>query len=71
MSDVSINLPKAVAEELRRRAEAEGKTAAQLLSDVLSLSSQDPFEFVGGFASEDIEAARVDEHLAELGFGTS
>jgi len=70
MSDVSIDVPKAVAEELQRRAKAEGKTAAELLSDVLNLPTQDPFEFVATFESDEISAANLDAHLTDLGFGS-
>lgn len=71
MSQVSIEVPSAIADELTRRAAAEGKTPAELLSEVLGLSDSGPFEFVGAFASDDFQARNVDEALLKLGFGES
>lgn len=71
MSQVSIELPSEIADELNRRAAAQGKTPGELLSEVLGLTDNGPFEFVGAFASDEHQARDVDAHLDKLGFGES
>lgn len=69
MSDVSVQVPQSIADELERRAQLEGKSLADVLREALALPDQDPFEFVGSFESEEVNASDVDERLAKLGFG--
>lgn len=69
MSDVSVQVPQAIADELERRAQLEGKSLANVLREVLALPDQDPLEFVGSFESDEVDASDADEALAKLGFG--
>lgn len=69
MSDVSIEVPQEVAEELERRARSQGKSREVVLREALGIPAQNPFEFVAVFSSDEVSARDIDDLLDEHGFG--
>lgn len=70
MTDLRVPLEDDALTRLQRRADREGVTIDMLASKLLTAASQqDPYEFIGSFSSGLPTADRVDEALAELGFG--
>lgn len=73
MTSLTIVLDDVAAEQLRRRAEREGVSPAELAARLVEgiVASPDPFDFVGSFASDVLGARDTDAFLRGRGFGAS
>jgi predicted transcriptional regulator len=70
MTSLTVDLDDDAAERLRRQAEQEGVTPAELARRLLTeAAGQDPFDFFDAGSSEVLRGDQVDERLAEHRFG--
>ena len=73
MTSLTVELDDDAAEQLRRRADREGVSPAELATRLLvaAAAEPDPFDFVGSFESDVLGARDTDAFLSEHGFGSS
>ncbi len=70
MTSLTVDLDDDAAERLRRQAELEGVTAAELARRWLTeVTGQDPFDFFDAGSSDELRGEQADERLAEHRFG--
>ena len=70
MTSLTVDLDDDAAERLRRQAEQEGVTPAELARRLLTeVTGQDPFDFFDAGSSDVLRGDQVDERLAEQRFG--
>ena len=72
MSPLELEVSEPTFTRLARRAEREGVSVDELATRLLDeAAAQDPYEFIGSTTGGPLYADRVDEALAETGFGKS
>ena len=70
MSALRLDVKEPTLRRLERRAEREGVSVDELAARLLDeAAEQDPYEFIGSTTGGPLYAERVDEALAETGFG--
>jgi hypothetical protein len=71
MSALRLDVKEPTLRRLERRARREGVSVDELAARLLDeAADQDPYEFIGAASGGPLYAERVDEALAETGFGT-
>lgn len=71
MSALEPDVEEPTLRRLERRAAREGVAVDELAARLLDeAADQDPYEFIGAATGGPLYAERIDEALAETGFGT-
>ncbi len=71
MTELTLHLDDAVAEQLRSRAKREGiEVDALVAREVVRIAAGDPFGFFGSGSSGELRGADLRRQLDEEGFGT-
>lgn len=70
MSALKLEMKESTLSRLRYRAQREGVSVDELAARLLDeAADQDPYEFIGAATGGPLYAKRVDDALAETGFG--
>jgi len=71
VAEVTVELPDEVAEQLSRRATAQGRSANDLIAEAVRTAlAQDPLGFIASFESSEVTGADASDFLERERFGS-